>query len=196
MTWRVWRPTDPLLFEAVCLATLKRRRLALIYHGRARDETSHRVVFPQRMLHYKDNWYLDAWCHQAEALRRFAVDAMADCQVTNEATLDLPDEQWQAPMDQGYGVFWGEASEEAVLRFSAYRARWVAEETWHPQQHGRWLEDGRYELIVPYRQQEELLLDILRYGADVEVISPPELRQVICQRLRNALRQYQVVPEQ
>ena len=121
---------------------------------------------------------------------------MADCQVTNEATLDLPDEQWQAPMDQGYGVFWGEASEEAVLRFSAYRARWVAEETWHPQQHGRWLEDGRYELIVPYRQQEELLLDILRYGADVEVISPPELRQVICQRLRNALRQYQVVPEQ
>jgi proteasome accessory factor C len=49
---------------------------------------------------------------------------------------------------------------------------------------------------TPYRQQEELLLDILRYGADVEVISPPELRQVIYQRLRNALRQYQVVPEQ
>ena len=50
------RPTDPLLFETVCLATLKRRLLALIYHGRARNEASQRVISPQRMLHYKYNY--------------------------------------------------------------------------------------------------------------------------------------------
>lgn len=129
-------------------------------------------------------------------MRRFAVDTMSDCQVTEEAAADIPDEQWQSQMDQGYGAFWGDPSQEAVLRFSTYRARWIAAERWHPQQNGRWLEDGRYELTLPYRQQEELLLDILRYGADVEVISPPELRQAIYQRLSDALRQYQVAQEQ
>lgn len=187
------RPMDPVLFETVCLATLKRRRLALTYHGRARDETRQRVISPQRLLHYRENWYVDAWCHQAEALRRFAMDAMSDCQVIEEAALDLQEEEWQTQMDQGYGAFWGAPQQEAVLRFNQFRSRWVAEEIWHPQQRGRWLDDGRYELIIPYRQQEELMLDILRYGADVEVISPPEIRRVIRQHLGEALRQYQIV---
>jgi hypothetical protein len=91
--------------------------------------------------------------------------------------LDIPDQQWQSQMNQGYGAFWGELQQEAVLRFSQFRARWVAEEIWHPQQRWRWLDDGRYELIIPHRQQEELMLDILRYGADVERVSG-----ILCKR--------------
>lgn len=81
------------------------------------------------------------------------MDAMPYCQVIEEAALDLPEEQWQSQMNQGNGTFWGEPKQEAVLRFSQFRARWLAEEIWHPQQQGPWLDDGRYELIIPYRQQ-------------------------------------------
>ena len=77
-----------------------------------------------------------------------------------------------------------------MLRFSAERARWVADERWHPQQSGQFLTDGRYELRIPYRHDQELIMDILRHGSHVEVVSPETLRAEVGQRLREALTQY------
>ncbi|MBK7115492.1 MAG: WYL domain-containing protein [Proteobacteria bacterium] len=66
----------------------------------------------------------------------------------------------------------------------AERARWVADERWHPRQEGRWLEDGRYELRIPYREARELVMDILRHGAGVRVSSPAELRSSVLEETR------------
>ena len=82
-----------------------------------------------------------------------------------------------------FGIFSGKATETAVLHFTAERARWVAEEEWHPAQQSRWLDDGRYELCIPYGNPTELIMDILKYGTDVEVIAPAELRSVVKQRI-------------
>ena len=40
--------------------------------------TSEREVSPQRLVNYRNTWYLDAWCHASDGLRRFALDAMRD----------------------------------------------------------------------------------------------------------------------
>jgi proteasome accessory factor C len=90
-----------------------------------------------------------------------------------------------------YGIFSGQPKHEAVLRFSPQRARWVAKEQWHEQQQSRWLDDGRYELTLPYGNSAELIMDLMKYGADVEVVSPPELRAEIAQRLNDTLAYYQ-----
>jgi proteasome accessory factor C len=55
-------------------------------------------------------------------------------------------------------------------------------------QEGRWLSDGRYELRVPYSDQRELVMEILRHGPDVQVIAPPELARAVCARLEKALQ--------
>jgi predicted DNA-binding transcriptional regulator YafY len=39
--------------------------------------------------------------------------------------------------------------------------------------------DGRYELVIPYADERELLGDILRFGADVEVLAPARLREQV-----------------
>lgn len=96
----------------------------------------------------------------------------------------------------GYGLFAGPAAAEAVLHFSPYAARWVAEEQWHPNQQGRWLEDGGYELRLPYSDPTELVMDVLRYGPDVEVVAPAELREQVRERLARALAQYQTAEGQ
>ena len=58
----------------------------------------------------------------------------------------------------------------------------VSAEHWHPNQKGKFLEDGSYELKVPYSKDIELVMDILRYGAGVKVLQPKELRlQVIAE---------------
>ena len=78
----------------------------------------------------------------------------------------------------------------ATLRFSRERARWVADERWHPQQSGQFLTDGRYELKIPYRDSRELVMDVLRHGAEVEVMSPEALRAEVRGALTNALGKY------
>ena len=89
-----------------------------------------------------------------------------------------------------YGIFAGAPKATAQLVFSAFRARWVAEENWHPAQQGRFLEDGRYRLDVPYSDPRELLMDILKHGPDVEVLGPMELRNEVENRLKETLERY------
>src|SRR6185436_534182 len=102
--------------EEAVSAVLSRRRLAITYYTRGKRSESERVLSPQRLLHYRNTWYLDAWCHASEGLRRFALDAV------------------QGELDQGYGIFGGARLRWATLHFNAEAAQWVAQEEWHPQQ--------------------------------------------------------------
>ena len=65
-----------------------------------------------------------------------------------------------------------------MLRFTPERARWVADEQWHPQQQGRWLEDGSYELSIPYRESRELVMDVMRHGGGVAVLAARRSRRL------------------
>ena len=89
-----------------------------------------------------------------------------------------------------YGIFSGKANKTVVLCFSADRARWVADERWHPQQVGQFLTDGRYQLRLPFRDARELIMDVLRHGPDVEVVAPESLRDAVVAKLREALDRY------
>jgi predicted DNA-binding transcriptional regulator YafY len=91
-----------------------------------------------------------------------------------------------------YGIFAGVPDQVAVLRFNPERARWVAKEQWHRDQRGRFLQDGSYELAIPYSNQLELVMDVLKYGPDVEVIEPEGLRTEVLRRLRAAVARYEV----
>lgn len=179
-------------FHVVADATVRRQRLALDYHGRVRDEVSQRVVSPQRLVHYRNNWYLDAWCHSREGLRTFSVDRIARAAPAPGSVLDMPEAELDAKLGGGYGIFAGPATGEAHLRFNAHAARWVAEEVWHPQQQGSSAADGSYELRLPFSQPDELIGDILRHGADVEVLAPAALRTRVAERLALAAQQYAV----
>src|SRR5215831_9879351 len=131
-------------FELLGSALVQRKRVWLRYFKRSDRSTSEREVSPQRLVNYRNTWYLDAWCHASESMRRFALEA----------------------------------------------AQWVAHEEWHAQQKAGWLDDGRYELQVPYSDPTELAMDILRHGDSVQVVGDKALMASIEARLRNALRRY------
>jgi predicted DNA-binding transcriptional regulator YafY len=174
-------------FQAVGTALLRRRRLQIDYHGRSCDETRERQVSPQRLIHYRDNWYLDAWCHLRRGLRSFALDAMRSARVLDKAAIDVGEHELDAVLGAGYGIFAGRMVQWAELRFSPERARWVAAETWHPKQIGRFDAEGRYVLRLPHADPRELVMDILRHVPEVEVIGPAGLREVVEEKLRAGL---------
>ena len=175
-------------FETVGSAVVQRRRLQIRYRkrGKGGGELSEREVSPQRLVHYRNTWYLDAWCHRSECLRRFALDAMEAATLLPEAARAVALKTLEAELDQGYGIFAGGQAQRALLVFSAAAAQWVAHEEWHPAQRSRWREDGRWELDLPYVDATELLMDLLRHAGEVEVLAPPALREAYARRLRDA----------
>jgi predicted DNA-binding transcriptional regulator YafY len=184
------RPVDARFFELIGSALLERRRVALRYYTRARGSESRREVSPQRLTHYRNTWYLDAWCHRSEGLRRFALDAVRGAEVLMQASKELPLDTVKAELDGGYGVFAGRKLKWATLRFSAEAAQWVAAEQWHPKQQTRSLADGSLQLRLPYADSTELCMDILRHGDQVRVIAPKELVQQVAASLQRAAAQY------
>jgi len=177
-------------FQAIGSALLRRLRLRIEYRSRGKNQVTRRQVSPQRLMHYRDNWYLDAWCHKEDALRRFSVDAIQGAEILTEPAQDVSENTLDQALGSGYGVFAGPQVQWAVLRFSPERSRWVAQEKWHPAQEGRPLPDGGYELRIPYSHDPELLMDILRHGRHVTVLAPDSLRQAVRNEHLRAARNF------
>ena len=184
------RPVPSRIFERVSTALLNRKRLQLRYLTRGRGEVSDREVSPQRLVHYRNTWYLDAWCHRVDALRRFALDAIEQAELLDTKARDLSMKRVEAEMDAGYGVYVGATPQWAVLVFSAQAARWASHEEWHPEQQGRWLPDGSYEMRLPYVDETELVMDVMRLGEQVRVVSPQGLQESVKAKLASAMQSY------
>jgi len=178
------------VFEALSVGLLSRRRIRIRHLKRGSGEISERVVSPQRLVHYRYNWYLDAWCHVRKDLRVFSVDAIKSAQVIEQPAREVADESMDRVLGAGYGIFSGAETQTAVLRFTPERARWVADEVWHSRQAGRIEADGSYVLELPYSQEPELVMDLLRHGAGVRVLAPETLRATVARELAEAARQY------
>ncbi|MFT3719137.1 helix-turn-helix transcriptional regulator [Pseudorhodoferax sp.] len=175
-------------FQSAAHAVLRRRRLCIVYRARSHGRVEEREVSPQRLVHYRDNWYLDAWCHRREQLRRFSLDAVERAQVLEAVAHDMADADLDDLLAKGYGVFAGHEIRWARLRFTPERARWVAAERWHGDQRGRYDAHGHWLLDLPYTDDRELVMDILRHVPEVEVLWPEELADEVRQRLREGLR--------
>ena len=188
------RPVSSQFFELIGEALLKRKRIHLRYLTRGRGEVSERDVSPQRLVHYRNTWYVDAWCHTREKLLRFALDAIESAEALETKAKEVPLKQVQAEMDGGYGIYAGAMRHWATLIVQPQAAQWISREEWHPEQRSRWLDDGRFELQIPYADETEIVMDILRHGPQLEVLSPASLRQTVVNRLDEACAIYQERP--
>ncbi len=178
-------------FELLGGALVQRRKVWLRYFTRSDRSLSEREVSPQRLVNYRNTWYLDGWCHASDGLRRFALDAMREARVVDGKARNVALRDLEAELDSGYGIYGGNAKVKwATLVFNADAAQWVANEEWHPRQKARWLDDGRYELQVPYSDPTELAMDILRHGDSVVVTGDKALAARIRQTLTCALARY------
>jgi proteasome accessory factor B len=95
-----------------------------------------------------------------------------------------------ADLARGWDVIGDQPMETVVVRFTARVARRVAETRWHasqelaPQPDGSLLWRGRVAGL------HEILVWILGWGADAEVMEPPELRSRVAEELRRAAAIY------
>ena len=177
-------------FEEVGVSLLKRQRLQLSYYSKGKNELTERAVSPQRLIFYRDNWYLDAYCHFRKGLRSFAMDGIRTAHVLEDKATEVSEKELHENFAESYGIFSGKATQRAKLRFTPEKARWVSAETWHGQQVSSFDKDGNYTLEFDYNQDPELVMEIMKHGDGVEVIGPASLKSKVRAELEKALKKY------
>lgn len=186
------RRTLPLqCFETIATATLRRKQLQITHFNRQNGQESTRAISPQQLLFYRDNWYVDGWCHLRKGIRSFAIDAIRNAELLEVPAIEVSQQKLKEYFEKGYGIFSGAKITWAKLRFTPERARWISTEQWHPEQRAVFDAAGNYCLEVPYSDDREILMDILKHGTEVEVLAPKALRTRARKSLESALAQYQ-----
>lgn len=171
-------------------AIANQQQLKIQFWNRHEDTVTDRNISPYQLVRYRDRWFIDAFCHLRESLRSFSLEAIIHISPLNIDAIPPSESQLKAFYQSSYGIFNGQATKIAILNFSAYQARWVKDQQWHPQQTSAWLDDGRYQLQLPYNTDPEFIQDILKFGPEVEVIAPPDLRSKIIDKLQTTLNFY------
>lgn len=185
------RMHDDSQFKRIAAGLFSDKRMYIHYRARGQNrQSSERTISGQKLVFYRDNWYLLAHCHWRQSLRIFSIDSVESVQILSQDAKPVSERQQQEFLQSSYGIFTGKAEYKAVLEFTASRANWVADEHWHEEQQGEWLKNGRYRLRIPFGDSRELIMDILKYGPDVKVIDPPFLKQAVKQQIDAMQRLY------
>lgn len=180
------RHVDPEVLVDAARAVLLRKRVAFQYKGARETSFQPRIACPQRLVRYRDNWSLDAWCHQRRDFRQFALSRLKDLVVTDTAAKTFSDPELDAHFAEAYGLFAGPARRRAQLVFEGDAARIVSEERWHPRQRMSRLKDGRVRLEFPFSDVRELARDVMRFADEVTVEGPPMLRKAVTGMVQRA----------
>ncbi len=175
--------------QHVLNAFVKGNRLYIHYRDYSL-EASKRAVSPQRLVYYRDNWYMDALCHASDDLRTFSLARIDRSVPMDEAAEVIPQDVLDGEFLGSYGVFAGEPVATAELRFLPEIAMEISRQAWHPEQQGRWDGDD-YLLSVPYADSRELIQDIFRYLPNVRVEAPASLKQAVLARLEASSKLYE-----
>lgn len=175
-------------FQLISEALLQDRQVSIRYKSYNHQKTQ-REISPQTLIYYRENWYVDAWCHLRKALRSFHLSRIERASISVAKRQPVPAAELETHFAASYGIFAGESTQTAKLRFDSAIAHEIASQQWHPAQVGEW--DGRdYLLTLPYSDHRELTQDILRHSPHVYVEEPVELTLEVQRKLRDALGRY------
>jgi predicted DNA-binding transcriptional regulator YafY len=181
------RTPDPDVVGACEDAVRRHRRLHLHYLVPHRDETTERDVDPMRVLHVDGRWYLEGWCHRAEAVRLFRLDRVVRARVLDHDGTPPPSARSR---DLDAGVFAPGPDDLLVTLDLMPRSRWVVD--YYPVESVEERPDGGLRVRLRTADTAWLRQLVLRLGGGGRVVDPPELADAVTALAREALDAYEV----
>jgi predicted DNA-binding transcriptional regulator YafY len=171
---------EPAVFQAVLRALARGRQLAITYAPASSGSPAARKVDPLHLLVYMGNWHLIAWCHERRAVRDFLLSRMLAAEALEAKAGGHADaSKIKERIEKRYGIFFDGPERRVILRFTPAGARRVRDQVWFPGQKVEERPDGSLLLEFPVADLREVLRDVLPFGADAEVMEPPELRRLL-----------------
>jgi predicted DNA-binding transcriptional regulator YafY len=195
-----WQEEErPPFLTAIADAVWNQKMIEVRYERWSGEVT--RTLAPLGIVLKGGAWYLVAGADgQARTYRAIRI-----------LNLDILDETFERPADfdlAGYWQEWGEGfqqrlyQQEAIVRFSpngAELATFLLEPALQRQALTRLAErpadpDGWTTIVLPIQSPRHALRTLLQFGAEIEVVSPPELRAMIHENAAALARRHTPTP--
>lgn len=178
--------TDQQLLATVSGGLSAGRRLRLTYLVPSRDESTVRDVDPMRVVNLESRWYLEGWCHRAEAVRLFRIDRIAEVSVLDVPSAPPPG---AAGRDLAAGAYLSAPSDVVVELAVAPSAAWVTE--YYPADTVTLLPDGTRRMVLRTADPSWVVRLVWRLGGAVRVVAPVTVAQQVRSGAAEALSAYQ-----
>lgn len=181
------------LFDQLAGAISQRRVCKLVYISFLEQQQTRLTVHPLRMVFVGRAWYVIAWSVRDKETRTYKMGRIRKLTVT-EQTFSPPAEPGGPAGENVFGQAWCMIPEGRMydihLHFDKKVAGNVAEVQWHSSQRVQWNDDGSIEFHVSVDGLGEISWWIFGYGDQVEVVSPPQLRQRVGQAARRTAERH------
>lgn len=174
-------------------AAKENRRIRFAYAGFNRSRVEENILFEPYMLRlYRQRWYMVGYkvSSSEPQVRTYALDRVKSLSLTDTSFLRNDDFDAEVIFGNIIGVSSSKAQTKIVrLKTSSSQAKYLRALPLHSSQSE---EIGHDHSIFTYhlKLNYELAHEILSMGAEVQVLSPPELRAMIIEELRNLNKIY------
>jgi predicted DNA-binding transcriptional regulator YafY len=171
---------DEITFQRVVDALFYKKPLMINYYSPHKDEDTERVIVPLHLLQYMGNWHLIAYCSLRNELRNFAISRIRSIKPSpHKIDPEISTGSVKEYIRRNFGLLNSDTSTEVCLKFSPDIAPWVSEQIWHPEQEQTGHNDGSLCLTFQVADLKEIKREVLKYGSQVEVLSPVDLRDQV-----------------
>jgi proteasome accessory factor B len=180
---------DMQVFDALAKAVMDGAEVEFAYHKLAGEKPERRTVHPYHLGCIENQWYLFAHDTDRGAVRTFALPRIRGVEKTG-LKFRRPENFSLAKILEGsFAVFEGGHARKVRVRFTGVAARLVGERVWHASQQ---LARDKAGLVLEMRVglSPDLRQWILGWGAEAEVLEPPELRRDLAAAAGKAARVY------
>jgi predicted DNA-binding transcriptional regulator YafY len=184
---RGWQESPSIACLPVLLDALWRGCRVRFIYERALGEAGQRLVNPLGLVARGSVWYLIA--SRDDQLRTYRVSRIRDAMLDDQPSV--------SPDSFDLAAYWETSTLELRERLPRYYAtflvapsvmRWARYRAWRVEEEHQ--EGNRVRIRLRFDVEEEGLQFALAFGADVEVIEPPELRAKVVKAARDTLERY------
>jgi proteasome accessory factor C len=175
-------PSPPLLADVQRLVD-QHHSADIEYHSGSSDETTQRRIDPVQVVSLDGHWYLDAYCHRAEGLRRFRVDRIRRLVELDDVADSVP-----APRPPSADAFVPGPGSEVVQLELGPGATWVVDSV--PVLGSRARPDGGIDVTLAVGGTAWFERLLLQAGPEARVVAPPEWLEVGRRAAQRVLARY------
>jgi len=177
------------VFEDVLVATQKKLKVKFSYRSYLKQHAISYEVKPVFLKQYQNRWYIIA--EHSKTYKAFALERIEDLETTaKKFRVDLNKVKQQFYNVVGLTNDENQLVQKVVLRFHASQKNYVTSVPIHKLQQEITDNANEYTIHLNVKPNFELKQQILKYGALVEVLQPPALRQEVKQEHQKALKMY------
>ncbi len=174
---------EPEVFERIFTAIKQHKTVSFGYRSISSMEHTPHKLNPYKIYCQKGDWYAVGFCHKYNKYSTYNLSRMKDITLLSEFEPD-PDYEKKVHIDPNFGIWNNETPFQKIeLLFDKSINTYILERTWHKNQECHQNEDGSVYLSFESNQLQETLYWVLHFGSSVQVLNPPELKEMIKKEL-------------